>query len=66
MWILGVCLQWCAFITCIGLAAMLAYNNVSGWGWFLFLAFIAAAADTYFPNKKGGKVERKQSNDLEP
>ena len=25
---------------CIGGAAFLAYHKVSGWGWFLFIAFL--------------------------
>lgn len=29
-----------AVLMCIGGAVFLAYNKVSGWGWFLFIAFL--------------------------
>lgn len=29
-----------SILMCIGGAAFLAYNKVSGWGWFLFIALL--------------------------
>jgi hypothetical protein len=29
-----------AVLMCVGGAVFLAYHKVSGWGWFLFLAFL--------------------------
>lgn len=32
-----------SILTSVGGAAFLAYNKVSGWGWFLFIAVILAS-----------------------
>lgn len=42
-------------ITATGCACFMAYHEISGWGWFLFLAFVTAHVSSGGTDKKEEK-----------